>query len=215
MQLEKPFFLLIAAKPNSGKSHLIRYIMTLNHADYHKDPFKYGVVFTNTSFNNGYDYIPSDYVHAQYNPDIIAKLMQIQIKNNCSHRAFCLFDDCLPLKGFNSQVWIDLATQFRHYNISLIVSTQYIYRIPPTQRECCTHFAMFYQATSRSINACYETIGSYFDNQKEFSKFITERLGNHKFVLFDTRGNIDSNDKNILYPVMTCPPKVKEVAYQF
>ncbi len=88
--------------------------------------------------------------------------------NGSAPRAFLILDDLLSQKAFSSQTFINLSTQFRHFNISIIISTQYIYRLSPTFRESASHAVIFKQTTMRSITALYESYGSRFENDIRF-----------------------------------------------
>ena len=213
-----PFFLILSARPASGKSFLIEYLMLLNNEEYNKDPFKYGLCLTNTSFNGQYNkFIPDEFIHPSLDLSLIDNLMAIQKTqieaNGSAPRAFLILDDCLSVKAFNSQTFLSLSTQFRHYNISIIVATQYIYRVPTTFRECATHAAMFKQTTMRSITALYESYGSSFNSVKEFAKYLADNLGDYKFILFYSNSNREKIED--LYPVFKAPDKIPQFRYDF
>ena len=77
MKLNIPSLLIINGIQGSGKSNLIKYLMSK-----HKDEFSYGLVFTNTSFDitdqSSFDYIPKRIVHSEYNEEVLESLMNIQ-----------------------------------------------------------------------------------------------------------------------------------------
>ena len=137
MELKGPFFTIVAGIPNMGKSNFIKYIMLQNHEKYSANPFRYGVVFTKTKFEGAYKFVPNKFVHSSYDPEVLQNFLKIQEDSEAKHRAFIIFDDCLDVKCFASQLFVDLVTQYRHWNISVLIATQYIYRVPPTVRECC------------------------------------------------------------------------------
>ena len=105
--------------------------MLLNNEEYSNNPFKYGLCITNTSFNGQYSqFIPDEFIHSTLDLSLIDNLMNIQKTqieaNGSAPRAFLILDDCLSVKAFTSQTFLSLSTQFRHYNISIIVATQYL-----------------------------------------------------------------------------------------
>lgn len=208
----KPFFLVCAGKPGSGKTTLIRYIMAVNNSDYSATPFRYGVVLCKTSFNNAYAYLPSEKIHGTFDINAIINLMRIQAKTKGKHRAFIIFDDCLSDKEFRTQVMIDLVTQFRHYNISIIISTQYPSKIPTTFRECATHAAIFYQRTALAIQSVFHSYGQIFNNYDEFKSFLIKNAGDYKFIFYD--GN-SSGDVAETYKIMKAPDIVPDFDYVF
>lgn len=90
--------------------------------------------------------------------------MDIQ-KQNQDKPAFIIYDDCLPQKAFKSEIFTNLITQYRHYNITVIIATQYIYKVPPTLREGTTYTAIFLQSTRRSIQAIFIDVNSAGKNR--------------------------------------------------
>jgi hypothetical protein len=214
----RPFFLILSARPSSGKSHLIEYLMLLNNPEYNKNPFEYGLVLTGTSFNGQYNkFIPADFIHSSLDLSVIDNLMAIQASQmeatGSAPRAFIILDDCLSQKAFSSQTFINLSTQFRHFNISILIATQYIYKVPPVFRESATHAAIFKQTTMRSITALFESYGSAFNNVKEFSKYITNNLGDYRFCLYYS--NSSEEDIKKLYPIFKAPDSLPEFNYSY
>ena len=66
-----PFLSIIVGKQASGKSQLIRYLCYK-----YKEIFNYIVVCCPTSgMNNDYDYLPKEYVHTSYTPDLVNKII--------------------------------------------------------------------------------------------------------------------------------------------
>jgi len=211
--LNKPFFLIIAGKPGSGKSHLIKFIMMINHPNYSNDPFEYGIVFTKTKFNGNYDdYIPDKLVHCMYNEQILANLLKMQADTQGAHRAFLILDDCLEERAFRSQLFTDLCTQFRHYNISFILSTQYIYKVPPTLRECSTGAIMFRQTTDASMDALWRSFGQWFGKCQDFKQYLLENTGDHKFIFFQPETSHEETIDEV-YKVMKSPANIPRFMY--
>src|ERR1700678_4112711 len=101
MNIQIPSIIILAGKPKSGKSYLIKYYMYE-----HRNVFDFGIVFTKTKFDDGYNYISSKFIHPDYDESIIISLMKIQedlVKKGIKKNAFIIFDDCLS-SAFNSQV---------------------------------------------------------------------------------------------------------------
>ena len=136
MDIQIPSLIIIAGKPKSGKSYLIKYLMYQM-----RKKFDYGIVFTRTQFTHDMNYISPEYVHNNYYEDKLKNLMKIQsevVRMGLNKQAFVLFDDCLSTE-FSSQLFIDLITQHRHFKITPILSTQYLFKLNPTIRECASY----------------------------------------------------------------------------
>jgi GTPase SAR1 family protein len=207
-----PNISLICAPPASGKTYLIKYLLT---DLYKKKKIDYGVVFCSTSFNkDNFDYIPENYLYSSYDENIILNLMNIQQQqidfNDKAKPAFIVFDDMLGLIKFDSKLIIELFTKYRHYNITILITTQYIYAIPPLLRECTTFFFTFYLSSYRSLKAIYDCFLGDFDNYKECKKFIIDNTGDYKFIVVKT---FESN-KNKKFNVCKAP-KIKNINFKF
>lgn len=215
MELADKFIAIVAGIPNMGKSNFIKYIMLQNHENYSKNPFRYGIVFTKTKFEGAYNFVPAKFVHSKYDPDVLQNLMKIQEDSLAKHRAFVIFDDCLDAKCFSSQLFSDLITTYRHWNISVIIATQYIYRVPPTIRECCRYAVMFRMTTKRSIQALFESFGTFFNNYEEFRKYLLEKTQNYYFILMDRNSKSDKVADVYKCLKVPSPEQIPEFAYSF
>jgi len=205
-----PNITLINAPPQSGKTYLIKYILT----DLFKTKkVKYGIVFTTTNFTDSYDFIPENYVHSLYNEDIIKNLMEIQVnqikENKKADPCFLVFDDMIGSIKFNSNIIKKLFSTFRHYNILIIISTQYLFSIPPLIRECTTYFVTFNIDSHRSIKAIYESFMLDFDTLLKVKKFIKEHCIDYHFILIKT-----FEKKENKYSVMKSP-KAKNIKMNY
>ncbi len=209
-----PGFSILVGKPASGKTYLLNYLLMLDHPDYNKDPFRYGVVFTTTKFNRHYEsLLPAEYVHSKYQPEVLQNLLDIQASTEGKHRAFVIFDDCLDQKGFASQLFTNLSTCYRHYKLDIFILTQYVYKIPPVVRECSTRVAVFRTTTKRSIEALYESFGAFFDNYVAFSKYILDNTGDYQFVWYIANSSAESIDD--IYHIKKCPENVPKYRFEY
>lgn len=213
MELEKVNLILLSGRPAAGKSHAIRYIMLNLHSDYSKNPVKYAVVFTTTAYNGSFDYIPNGFVHNSYKPEILEEVIRIQQSTGGRHHAAVIWDDVLPSGAFNSDLVVQLFTTFRHLNITAICSTQYIYKLSPTLRECATRVLLFRTVTQRSVKALYESFGQYFKNEKDFSNYLLKNTNNYRFVLF--KANSQSDKISEIYSVLKCPAQIPQFKYVY
>ena len=93
LDFNNPQICVFLGKPKQGKSYALRHILLKNTID--KKLFKYGLVFTKTKFNGGYDYLPDEYVYEDYNPEILQQyldgLKELDEKN--LQPSFIVFDD--------------------------------------------------------------------------------------------------------------------------
>jgi hypothetical protein len=203
MEFKNPGFTIITGPCGQGKSHLIRWIMRKQ-----KRVFDYVVVFCQTSFGaDSFDYIDKKYIHPAYSEKILRNVMNIQkklVKRSATSGAgkdkkvMVIFDDCLDRRAFRSQIFQDFVTQYRHYNASLIISTQYPNLLTTTMRSNCFKSITFRVSTNVALKALHESYGQEFD----FSDFKEKVLAlpKYHFIIFDTIGGGNK--------VMTAPAKI-------
>lgn len=200
--------MIVAGRSNSGKSHFIRYLFSEL-----RDDLDYGLVFSNTSFEGTYDYVPSRYIYEEYSEEPILALIKIQKQmiiraeakmakqvkkgkipkradgtlgpNPYKKKAFILLDDCCADREFDSPVLKKLAVCGRHYNIFTILSTQYVHLCPPVIRANC-NYSLFFDVGlgKRELEATYDWIGGRFRSFSEFKQYYYANTQEHRFVLF-------------------------------
>jgi len=204
MNITLPSMLLINGQIGSGKSHFIRYLFSI-----YKNKLKYGIVFSHTCFNEGnFDYIPEKYIYSEYNGEVLHNLMKIQEQQpkNQRHLAFVVFDDCL-FDSYNKCKYFNrLSVELRHYNILLIISTQYAHKLPPTLREQAYQVIIFNAFSKRNINALFESYGQNFNCYNDFKEYILGNTGEYKFIYHDRK----EKDKDKQYQIMRCPKNFKK-----
>lgn len=118
-----------------------------------------------------------------------------------------IFDDMMGQLPLQSEAMQHLISCFRHYNLYVFFTSQYINRaIPPYLRECCNWAVMFRTLNKNSIDAMYAAFGQLFDNRDDF-KHALERATRieHHALLFHNQQ--DSFEKS--YSTWTAD-KVKE-----
>ena len=209
--LQPPFMMCIYGKSNSGKSHMLRYIMhQINKHSLQTDNtprFDYGIVMCPTVFVEGcFDYIPSKYIHNEFNPEIVQNLMKLQQKNQ-DKQAFLILDD-LGDDDLKHPVLKELAKKGHHYNITTFILTQYVHLLPPSVR-ANTFYALGYNVGEgkREMSALYEAYGARIGSECDFKKFYFEAILDHQCVFWDLQCN--SQDRNgCSYQIVKAPAEI-------
>lgn len=210
IKIESPFFAQIYGSCGSGKTHLTKWL--ISHLA-HKGQFQHCILFSNTAcMSSDYDYIPDEYQFSQYDDEILLQYMQIQ-KDNRKSKGLVIFDDVLGQANMNSRVLLQLATQFRHYNISIILVSQWVTRIPASMRELSTHVFLFKQNTKLAYENTYDSFGGYFNNWKEWKNFIDNATGDYKFLFVNNKSK--TNDVKDVYKSLKCPAKLQDFVLEF
>lgn len=189
---ENHFIANIYGSCSSGKSYLLKYII---YTASHKKKIDHVLLFTNTSFNNQYDYIPEKYIHPAYDSEIIQNYMNLQrelIESGEESNGLIVFDDVLGQAQFNCKQFITLVSQFRQFKISIIICSQSVSQIPLHIRNLAQYAFIFRFEAERVIKACYESFGVLFDNWQEFKKYLLNATNEkHKFLFYDRMKSVD------------------------
>lgn len=192
---------LLSAKQHCGKSVFIKYVLCTM---FMEQRIKYGIVFCPTAFTGSYDFIPSQYVYNSYDINIVKRLMGIQVQqkkqNGYIEPAFIVFDDCIGSMDFNSNLINKLITSNRHYNLTIFLATQYLFKIPPLIRDCVSYFICFRQKTTKSVKAIYETYMQDIGDYRKCYKFIEKNTKDYYCIIVDN----DEDDKK-KYKVTKAP----------
>ena len=184
-----PYMAVVNGKQGSGKSHFLKWLMREHNLD-EKRKFDFGVVFSNTAFEGSFDYIPKKYVFEGFDISVVEALMKIQknnIKKKIQKQAFIILDDCLDDENqWNSPAMKKLSTQLRHYNITLIITTQYPHCVPPQFRSNAMYSAFFDVGPGRrELQATYDCYGGRFKSYEIFKQYYFANIKDHKFITYD------------------------------
>lgn len=187
-----PSINIFVGRPRSGKSYAIRYLLTYLSS---RNEFNYGLVFTNTSFNKDYDYIPDKYKYTGFNRNIIARLMKYQSQNR-HLRCFVVLDDLLGSISPNDPLLTSLISTYRHYNITIFITAQYLKKLSTVFRECCSYWYIFNTVNENSVKALKEDVftDARFDKTSDLKKFIQQHTNGYYFIFVDT-SRTDGNGK--------------------
>ena len=196
-----PFTMSINGFCGSGKSHMIRYLISC-----FKNEFDCVIIISNTAnFTQDYEFLKELGIkHFIFNSLVfdekVKMTMSIQKKNrlnNVLRKVLIIFDDILGSVKDNN-VFKDLISTYRHYNISVIFSVQYISASASYLREISNYIIIFNQRTNNALKLCYENyFADSYENYNLFKLAFCKSLENYAFYFIDRI----KNTKNI----MRCP----------
>ena len=194
MNNQLPFVSCIFGKAGSGKSTLINYLLhdiQSNEDAYSR--FERALVFTKTKFNHAYNFIPNQWVNAEYDENKLKALMNllgsIRARGKMPRPTLILFDDCVEPSMFRKGVFRDLIYNRRHYNISVVLAFQYMMGNSPTfLRENCDFVCVFKQFSENSIKGIYSAFGFCFESEQEYLQQMRD-LPKYHFIYIDSREN--------------------------
>ena len=188
---------LIIGKRNTGKSVFLKDLM------YHKQLVSTGVVFAGTENANGFygDFIPDSFVHNDYKPDIITKLISRQERKKLENEekkinktiddVFVILDDL----NYKAKEWKNdetmkyLFSNGRHNRIFLVIALQYIMSLTPELRANADYIVVFAQSSVRAKKKVFEEFGGCFENFETFNYIFDSCTKDHCCLVIKTTGN--------------------------
>lgn len=182
--LKPPFLLILCAPVRSGKSNMI---MNLIYNDrFYKGIFDHIVYISPTvdndktlSFLREDDDIVKISQNLEDGKAIIDALIKLQTDDDNKESMLVVFDDMLG--NLKAKDFGNFCSRYRHYRISMIITTQNFRSLPPTCRNNATGYVIFKT-----------------NNGKEYSKIHEELSGS--FKRFDSLYNQATKKKyNFLY----------------
>jgi hypothetical protein len=173
MEFDIPRNIIIVGKKNSGKTNLVKHLIVS-----HRDHFNFGLVFTNTKFDDDYNYIPEKYIIQGFREDVFRhyrkELEKMKKKTGVIPPNFIIFDDLVGILKEN-QKFINFIANHRHYNTSLFISAQYLKKgVPTTLRDNIDYAVIFRATTKNSILGFYESFGQEIGSYEEFKQFLLD-----------------------------------------
>ena len=159
---------------SSGKSYLLKSIVS-DHLSAKR--LKFGIVFTATKHNCGYDWLPDQYVFSNYDQEILNRYIAFLVKmkkKGTIPNSFVILDDIVMSINQHSKAFAEFLSTYRHYNITLYVTTQSINKCVPLFREQADYAYIFQLHTVAAIKAAYESYGQLFLTIKKWQEFLKE-----------------------------------------
>ena len=184
------FIMLIHAPPRSGKSVLIMNMI-------YNDTFKLKKVFDKIVFlsptlendktlrhlYNDDDVIKIyDYKDLENIDGIISGILDDQKENNSKESVLLILDDCVGLLGNNSTELNRLCTRYRHFNISMIITSQNYKSFGVLMRNCASHWVFFNTQMLKERKKICEDMNSYPNFEGHYNKAVEKR---YSFIYID------------------------------
>lgn len=199
----------VVAKRNSGKSFLIKYLVTLT-----KDKFdKIFVICATEGINHFYqknDWIPKNCIYEVYNESFIKKLMEQMTRINSNKpdeerkNVLLILDDLVADKDFHtSETFKQLFVRGRHINISVIITTQYLKLIPPVSRNN-SDFIVVGQLNKQGLDILVEDFCKAGMPKEEFIKIYNTATTDYSFLIINNNST-KTDDINEIYGKIKTP----------
>ena len=196
------------AKRNSGKSQLLRYLVTCS-----KNRFsKIFVICPTESVNHFYsDLVPASNIFPQYKEEwvesLISKMTEINSgkNDNEAKHILLILDDCCSDSNFHqSKTLKKLATRGRHIKIAVMITCQYIYQIPPVIRNNCDYIYVG-QMNQQGLKLLTDEFLMGNIDKKGFVDLYHNNTNDYNFLVINNNSTTDNNDIKQIYGRIKTP----------
>lgn len=179
LKLKSPALILFSAKRNSGKSHLITWLL------YNKcREFNHIYVMSPTAFNGFYQkYLENEHIIPTFDESFIDKIFARQAKmldaatkdkSKKKEKILLILDDCLSSSNFKSPTFQRIAAEGRHYLVEVWISTQHYAKMPPVVRLNSDYIAILGNQTKNMKTLIFDEFGGDFDDYDSFDARMKE-----------------------------------------
>jgi hypothetical protein len=186
LNIRTPNLTVFAARRNSGKTHMMTWLLYQM-----KHLFDYILIINPTSFNGHWGSICNNIIQ-EFDEDILTKIMDKQAellnKNKPVNRVLVVLDDCMSFAQFGSKVFERLASQGRHYNLTVWLSIQHYTRMPKCVRNNTDY--MIISGNQTCYKTIFEDFGGDYDRIKDFIAKVKESLVDYRMFCIDSLKNM-------------------------
>ena len=197
---------IICGKSKSGKSCLLKYVLSSK-----KSKFQKIYVISGTEEINGFysTFIPKDCIFEKFSEDwilkLITKLRDYKKQNNKLYNTLLVLDDLGGNKDFyNSNALQTIFTQGRHYGVSVCILIQYISQVQPILR-CNANFVIVGQSNQKSAEVLVDEFRFSNIDRAKFLKMYNNACNNFGFLVVNRDSNSDCNNLNTIYGIIKTP----------
>lgn len=197
-KLDPGALIVLIAKRRSGKSYLCKDFIR------HYSNLPCGLIIAKTDkLSNFYGkFFPSTYIHYEFDPEIIAKLIDRQNKliektkyyylkkKKCDPRVLYIMDDCLSEKKswINDKGIGELFYNGRHYQITFILTLQYCMGIGPDYRTNIDYIFLLYEDKISNQKRIYEYYAGMFPTFQIFREIFEQLTENYGCMVIVNKG---------------------------
>lgn len=128
---------LFIARRGSGKSFLMRHLVGVLARS--RGAINWVEVISPTAFNREWsDVVGEEHVQGTYDEAWVESLLAGQarlLRDGVSNPGLLILDDCLGAVNLSKPVFTRLAAAGRHYGVTLFVTSQHLWGLPPVLRQ--------------------------------------------------------------------------------
>jgi hypothetical protein len=201
---------LLSGKSKSGKSYLMKYLITSK--VFSKDKYKFGIVFTTSGiYNNDYDFLPSKSIR-EFNENTFKtyfdylKLLKEKYKDNIP-RNFIVFDDLMGVLT-DSNIVKNFISSYRHWGCDIYIAVQYVASSASSTllRQQVNYAFIFKDSNMDSLKYLYKAFGQQFNTFIEFKNHLTKSTNEKFSSCLYIRDELDINNNYLTF--IAPPPEI-------
>ena len=182
------FMLVLLAKRRVGKSYMTRYLIQQAYAQgkgWNRIHIfsQTGLLARESEWRNHID----EKLISELNDEKLAQIIEYQ-RNNTDQTYLIVLDDCLSAESFKNIKHLNmLASEGRHYGISVIISTQYSKGLLAPAVRNNVDFLMFSTNTKTVLDTVYDMV-VYHKPKQDFYKMVETNTKDYYFILYNNTG---------------------------
>jgi hypothetical protein len=202
--------MVFVAKRGCGKSTLIEDIVSFLSVPT-------AIVMSATEFSNGFysKHIHPLYIYDEFRPDKIQKIFEEQTKKadafvlkypdkkftDCPEQGILIIMDDLAFdaKMMKDPVMKQLFFNGRHFNITLVMSFQYLVAIPPAFRMNIDYLFVGRDISKEYIDKLYKLFFGIFDTVRDFKTVFRVATKDYGYLVLDKTTNSDLLSDNVFW----------------
>lgn len=169
----------------TGKSYLLKHILS-NMLE--RKEFKFGLVFTATKFTDSYSWLPDERVYANFDMDAFQLWLRFLVKIKKARGdippSFLVFDDIISQLPLGSKEWAQFIATFRHFNITIFITTQFPNMIDPLLRSQTEYAYLFTMTNDPQFRSSYLAFGGLLPNLRAWREYVNKHTGDYKCIIF-------------------------------
>jgi hypothetical protein len=180
--------------------------------------FDFVHVINPTSFNGEWSSIVGpDGVTNRFDEDTVFHLLD-QLADLCAAdekvQGLLILDDCLGAGcNFGSDLWTRIATAGRHYGLTVWISAQHLYKLPPVVRNNSDYMFLLGVQSEKVSKELHESFGGVgFNKSSELRAWILGATKDYGVALIDNTadGQAGAPAKRMRAPKMLRPFKLSQ-----
>ncbi|ABF70612.1 hypothetical protein [Trichoplusia ni ascovirus 2c] len=204
----------LIGKPNTGKSHFIRWLMYSK-----RKIFPSALVMSGTESCTGFyaTMVPPLYIYNEYDQNALEnfKKRQLLVRKSCSNPwTLLILDDCASsTKNFNGPIQQDLFKNGRHYKMLYLLGVQYPKDIPVTARSCFDGVFLFATGNSDVMKKLFEFAGDFPDKETFYKVFTEVTSVDHRALYIDYQNRNGKWFNNIYWAQAPHPKDIPDFKF--